>query len=70
MRLGDFRAHGKVCICVGVWTLTGVYPLVGMVCVRINPGAGCGVEDGIGVKARFGVGFQLVTMAVDGEGRP
>lgn len=46
LRLGDFRARGKVCTCVGVWTRTGICSLVGMVCVRVNPGAGRGVEDG------------------------
>lgn len=69
MRLGDFRVHGKVCIHVGIWTLTGVCHLVGKVFVRIKLGADFGVEVGvgarIGVRARVGFGFQLGTMAVD-----
>lgn len=38
--------HGKVCIHIGVWTLTGVCPLVGKICVRIKLGASFGIEGG------------------------
>ena len=63
LNLGDFRAHGKVCIHVGIWTLTVDCPLVGKVCVRIKLGADNGVEVGVGarieIRARFGAGFQI-----------
>lgn len=65
LRLGDFRAHDKVCISAGIWTLTRICPLVGKVCVRIRFGAGFGVEVGVrasrGVRARIGVEFQIGT---------
>ena len=70
MSFSNFRAYGKVCIHVGVWTLKGVCPLVGKVCVRIKLGAGTGVEVGVGarieIRARIGVGFQLGSKAVWG----
>lgn len=63
LNLGDFRAHGKVCIHVGIWTLTVDCPLVGKICVRIKLGADIGVEVGVGarieIRARFGAGFQI-----------
>lgn len=50
LRLGNLRAHGKVCIYIGVWALTGVCPLVGKVCVRIKLGAGFAVGVGVGTR--------------------
>lgn len=38
LSLGDFRAHGKVCIHVGIWTLTVDCPLVVKVCVGLSLG--------------------------------
>lgn len=73
LRLGEFRAHTKGCIYVGVSTLTGVCPLVGKVCVRIKLGAGFGIGPWVGARmdvgARIRVGIQLGTKAMGGAGR-
>lgn len=65
LRSGDFRAHDKVCISIGISILIRICPLVGKVCVRIRLGAGFGIEVGVGarrgIRARTGVGFQLGT---------